>query len=105
MLVFLARKSSELAEARCELRDEHKFFELRACDCDRPPQARQIIVVSTPDFLDHSMNAKAFEHARNLRAVFVREAFANGLVGNTADAIFAADKRLHEVLIFGLRTD
>jgi hypothetical protein len=58
-------------------------------------------MVRTTDLLDHSVDSKTLEHAGHLRAGFAREASADGLVGNTADAVFATDQSFHEGLIFG----
>ena len=73
-----------------QLRNKNEFFDLGTRDSNGPAELRQIIMVCTTDLFDHSMNAKTFENAGDLRARFGREAFTDCLVGNAPDGVFAA---------------
>ncbi len=59
-------------------------------------------MIGAADFLDHAVNAKAFEGAGDLRAAEIGEMLTQGSVGEAADTMLSAHERFHESLVLGI---
>ena len=59
-------------------------------------------MIGTADFLDHAVNAQAFERAGDLRAAAIGKTLTQGFVGEAADTMLPAHERFHESLVLGI---
>lgn len=78
------------------------MFKFEAGGNDLFAEGSQVVLISSADLLDESVEAQAFEDTGHLSGSFSGEVEAQGFVLKTADIVFASGDGFKEDLVIGI---